>query len=82
MRFPVIRNTLWLIAFFACLHPAKGEDRVWKVMALGDSITEGGSTFSNWRYPLWEKLTAAGYFIDYVGSRSASSRLGTLKHEG
>ena len=78
----MICAALWIIAFFAGLTTAKAEDRVWRIMAAGDSITEGGTTFSNWRFPLWEKLTAAGYFIDYVGSRSASSRIGTLKHEG
>jgi acetyl esterase/lipase len=71
---------------FACLPgllaAADTEPRAWRVLAAGDSITEGGSTFSNWRYHLWEKLTAAGYYIDYVGSREAPSRIGNLRHEG
>ena len=82
MRPLMIRAALGIIVLFAGLTAAKAEDRVWKVMAVGDSITEGGTTFSNWRYPLWEKLTAAGYFIEYVGSRGAASRIGTLQHEG
>jgi acetyl esterase/lipase len=82
MRTLMIRTAWWIIALIAGLHPVRAEDRIWKVMAVGDSITEGGSTFSNWRYPLWEKLTAAGYFIEYVGSRGAASRIGTLQHEG
>lgn len=54
-------------------------------MPLGDSITEGGS-FSVYRYPLMEKLKAAGYNVAYVGSREThplkDSPLGVLKHEG
>jgi acetyl esterase/lipase len=82
MRILFIAAAAWLIACVCSLDTARAEDRIWKIMPVGDSITEGGSTFSNWRFPLWEKLTAAGYFIDYVGSRSATSRIGTLKHEG
>jgi acetyl esterase/lipase len=71
---------------FACLPgllaAADTEARAWRVLAAGDSITDGGSTFSNWRYQLWEKLTAAGYYIDYVGSRESPSRTGSFRHEG
>ena len=71
---------------FACLPgllaAADTEPRVWRVLAAGDSITEGGSTFSNWRYQLWEKLIAAGYYIEYIGSREANSRIGVMRHEG
>jgi acetyl esterase/lipase len=59
-----------------------GEDRVWRLLAVGDSITQGGSTFSNWRYDLWERLTAAGYRVRYVGSQVSGSRVGPLAHEG
>ena len=71
---------------FACLPglsaAADTEPRVWRVMAAGDSITEGGSTFANWRYQLWEKLISAGYYIDYVGSRESPVRVGSFRHEG
>jgi lysophospholipase L1-like esterase len=50
-------------------------------MPVGDSITEGGQTFSNYRLPLLEKLTAAGYRIQYVGSRTSDSPRGRLAHE-
>lgn len=53
-----------------------------RIMPVGDSITEGGTSFSNWRYPLWEKLYSAGYLIEYVGSRTSISRNGELRHEG
>ncbi len=54
----------------------------WRIMPVGDSITEGGKTFSVYRYPLWKKLTAAGYRFEYVGSKSTSTPDGRLAHEG
>lgn len=54
----------------------------WRIMPVGDSITEGGSTFSVYRLPLWEKLTTAGYDFHYVGTKSSPSRVGPLLHEG
>ncbi|MDB5321762.1 MAG: hypothetical protein JWN40_3393 [Phycisphaerales bacterium] len=53
----------------------------YRIMPVGDSITEGGKTFSNYRLPLLDKLTTAGYHIQYVGSRKSDSRLGPLPHE-
>lgn len=71
------------IAFgFSCLD--LGEGRGGGVEDLphppvGDSITEGGKSFSNYRYPLWEKLHAAGYHVEFVGSRTSKSRVGPLR---
>lgn len=62
--------------------PAYAAQRIYRIMPVGDSITEGGSSFSNWRYPLWEKLRTAGYLVEYVGSRKSPSRIGDLCHEG
>ncbi|MCX7047859.1 MAG: GDSL-type esterase/lipase family protein [Candidatus Sumerlaeota bacterium] len=56
--------------------------RIYRILPIGDSITEGGKTFSTYRYPLREKLFAAGYLIEYIGSRSSESRIGPLPHEG
>ena len=53
-----------------------------RIMALGDSITEGGSTFSAYTYPLWEKLYAGGYQVEFVGSRTIQTRTGEFKNEG
>lgn len=64
------------------VHAALPTDRPVRVMLLGDSITEGGPRSGKWRFPLWERLTAAGYFVEYVGSRSTPSRVGPIKHEG
>jgi len=58
------------------------EQKVYRILPVGDSITEGGKSFSNYRYPLWEKLHAAGYLVEFVGSRTSDSRVGPLLHEG
>jgi len=39
-----------------------------KIMALGDSITQGDSGHNDYRYYLWQQLQAAGYNFDFVGS--------------
>jgi acetyl esterase/lipase len=71
-----------LILFLSLLLPLHGGQKIYRIMPVGDSITEGGSSFSNWRYPLWEKLHTAGYLVKYVGSRNTPSRIGDLSHEG
>lgn len=58
------------------------EQKVYRIMPVGDSITEGGQTFSSYRYPLWVKLFTAGYLVEFVGSRTSDSRIGPLHHEG
>lgn len=71
-----------LALFLVLLSPLHAGQAIVRIMPVGDSITEGGSSFSNWRYPLWEKLHAAGYLVEYVGSRKSPSRIGDLCHEG
>lgn len=51
-------------------------------MPVGDSITEGGDTFSNYREPLARRLKTAGYSVKFVGSRERTSTMGVLAHEG
>jgi lysophospholipase L1-like esterase len=54
-----------------------------KVMPLGDSITDGIMTPGGYRIGLWEKLTAGGYTVDFVGSLSNGPKsLGDHDHEG
>lgn len=53
-----------------------------RIMCMGDSITEGGASFSNWRYPLWTKLHAGGCAFVFVGSKQSESPAGALPHEG
>ncbi len=74
-----MKFVFWFVVLWT---PVLGGQKIYRVMAVGDSITEGGSSFSNWRYPLWERLYAAGYLVEYVGTRKAASRIGDLKHEG
>lgn len=44
-----------------------------RIMPVGDSITYGASTPGGYRLPLYTALTAAGYNIDYVGTRNDNS---------
>lgn len=53
-----------------------------RIMAVGDSITEGADFFSTYRVPLWQKLSAAGYAVEFVGTRTSPSSAGPLAHEG
>lgn len=83
LRLPRTLVTLCCIAAFGLARGAVGgEQQIHRLLAVGDSITEGGKTFSNYLYPLWEKLFAAGYLVEFVGSRSSESRIGPLRHEG
>jgi acetyl esterase/lipase len=56
--------------------------KIYRIMPVGDSITEGGPAFSVYSYPLWEKLVTAGYLVEYVGSKKSATRIGPLAHEG
>lgn len=66
----------------AGLAPAQDPVRPVRIMAVGDSITAGADFFSNYRHPLWEKLFAAGYVVEFVGTQTAETRVGPLAHEG
>lgn len=59
-----------------------GQQKRFTVMGLGDSITEGGQSFSSYLYPLWERLFAAGYDFDMIGPRESECRIGKLAHCG
>jgi acetyl esterase/lipase len=83
MRLWIILAGLVVTAAAQGVEPTtKPADKVYTILPMGDSITEGNGGFSVYRYPLWEKLHAAGYFIEYVGSKEMGSRIGPLKHEG
>lgn len=51
---------------------------VWRIMAVGDSITEGGDRFACYRPILAEKLRRAGIPCEFVGSRGPAD----ARHEG
>ncbi len=52
------------------------------LMGLGDSITDGGSNFSSYLYPLWHKLSSADYDFHFIGPRESICPIGNLAHCG
>jgi lysophospholipase L1-like esterase len=54
-----------------------------RVMPLGDSITEGTQVPGGYRIGLWQRLSGAGYRVDFVGTQfNGPSSLGDHDHEG
>jgi lysophospholipase L1-like esterase len=74
----VARLTLLATCLLAGFAPAAAAADAWRIMPVGDSITEGGATFSNYRSLLGEKLRAAGVAFEFVGTRGTAE----LRHEG
>jgi lysophospholipase L1-like esterase len=52
------------------------------VLCLGDSITEGGKSFSVYRYPLYKKLKEAGIAVKFIGPKSTTHDGIKLHHAG
>lgn len=71
---------LSLVCLSAWLGAA--EPAVTRIMAVGDSITQGGKTFAAYRIPLVAKLQAAGVRFVFVGSQQTATPQGPLWHEG
>jgi acetyl esterase len=70
-----------LLPFLAGAFTARAEtdlsgQRIYHVMCVGDT-----TNFDAVQFPLWEKLSTAGYLVDYIGSRTNASRIGGLKYE-
>lgn len=59
-----------------------GQQKKYTLLGLGDSITEGGSNFSSYLYPLWEKLYVAGYQVEFIGPNQAKTTIGGIDHAG
>ncbi len=78
-RFPFRR---WLAPALALLIAVASRAEPVRLMAVGDSITAGADFFSCYRFPLWEKLFAAGYVVEFVGTQTSETRVGPLAHEG
>src|SRR5689334_23616859 len=54
-----------------------------RVMPLGDSITDGEQVPGGYRIGLWQRMAAAGYQVDFVGSQfNGPASLGDHDHEG
>ncbi len=45
-----------------------GRPRPWRIVPIGDSITQGQPVHLTYRYPLWKMLIDAGVDFDFVGS--------------
>ena len=71
-----------LLALLLPAVVAGAADRPVRIMAVGDSITAGADFFASYRFPLREKLSAAGYVVEFVGTQSSASPAGPLAHEG
>jgi lysophospholipase L1-like esterase len=75
-----------MVLRFICLCLACGlsaaEATAYRIMAVGDSITQGGKTFAAYRIPLAAKLQAAGVRFVFVGSQKTDTPQGPLWHEG
>ena len=82
MEMKLLLTRLAFAFLLAASSSQAAEQKVYHILPVGDSITEGGKTFSDYRYPLWEKLHIAGYLVEFVGSRTSDSRVGPLLHEG
>lgn len=81
MSSPTSRFTLWFVVSLALARIASAADAPggrWRIMPVGDSITEGGATFSHYRSLLAEKLRAAGVPFEFVGNRGTAE----LRHAG
>jgi len=77
MRF--LAATLLLASVLGAAEPPAPR----RVMAIGDSITQGGgATFATYRVVLAAKLQAAGLRCEFVGSQVTATPQGPLRHEG
>jgi len=45
----------------------------WKIVAIGDSITQSNLLHQSYRYKLWTKLVDSGVAFDLVGTQNANS---------
>ena len=71
----------FLAAFAASAIHARPK-RTWTILALGDSITAGGSSFHSYRGPLARMLQQAGFSVRWLGSQSTLQDEPQLHHEG
>ena len=77
MKSAILSSIFYLSSFLlgAAAEPVR-------IMAIGDSITQGGKTFVTYRLPLDQKLRAAGLNYEFVGSQQSAGPHGPLWHEG
>jgi lysophospholipase L1-like esterase len=76
---PLVSLLAWVALFASLGRAAEPPAEPVRIMAVGDSITEG-TDFPSYREPLAAKLRAAGYAVEFVGTRRRAP--GGLAHEG
>jgi lysophospholipase L1-like esterase len=77
-----MKSALLIIIFASLTAVSSAQSSPPRVMAVGDSITQGGKTFATYRLPLEQKLKAAGFAFEFVGSQQSEGASGPLWHEG
>jgi lysophospholipase L1-like esterase len=78
---PPVRLT-FLALLCASVLARGAADRPVRIMAVGDSITAGADFFPSYRPLLREKLSAAGYKVEFTGTQISDRPAGPLLHEG
>lgn len=78
----IMKQIIRLLVIACGILPLLAQEIPWRIMPVGDSITEGGATFSCYRLSLLKKLRDAGVAVEYVGSRKSALPSGPLAHEG
>jgi len=66
---PGLSSTIGALLTLVSTSTAHGQT---KIMCLGASITNGYNQYASYRYPLWFRLNAAGYDVDFVGTRNTT----------
>lgn len=64
---PMLRRLLAAIVLSA-FYGAAGAGEPYRILPLGNSITQAEADRASYRYPLWKKLVDAGLEFDFVGS--------------
>lgn len=62
-----------IMVLVAMFHPVFGQSEPVTILPLGDSITEGDTTYNSYRRNLWHMLQDAGYNVDFIGSETNNS---------
>ena len=75
----IFRRTVitFMFVVLAAAARADGPART-TIMAVGDSITQGGEGFESYTAPLWSMLYGAGYAFDFIGPNSFTCRTGSV----
>ena len=78
----LIRCCVLAALIFAGMANAYAGKHHYKILPLGDSITQGSGKCTSYTYPLWKDLTKEGYDFEYIGPRTKTYDVGKLNHCG